>query len=101
MTAAIFVVFGNRAQDRGRPIGAFYPQNVSKETWQHLGGIWYSAKDEEKVQGRRVNQAVVQAFAASILSGHPVQLASGKLVTWERIPTADSSQLPPPLSGNA
>ena len=101
LTAAIYLVFGNRAQDRGRPIGAFYPQHVSAATWEHLGGIWYSAKDEQKVQARRINQAVVQAFAASILSGQPVLLASGTLVTWERIPTSDSAQLPPPLRGNA
>src|SRR5687767_1901390 len=80
LTAAIYLVFGNRAQDHGRPIGAFYPQNVSATTWDHLGGIWYRARDEAKVQRRRVNSNVVEAFARSIRTGEPVELPSGTLV---------------------
>jgi hypothetical protein len=97
LTAAIHAVFGNRAQDRGRPIGAFYPQHVSPTTWEHLGGIWYRARDEQRVLGRRINPSVVQAFAASILTGEPVNLPSGKVVTWEQIPASAAAQLPPPL----
>lgn len=99
LTAAIFKVFGSRAQDNGRPIGAFYPQNVSSETWEHLGGIWYRARDEQKVQNRKVNTETVKAFAHSIHTGEAVQLSSGKIITWEQIPVAEASKLPPPLSG--
>lgn len=98
LTAAVFAVFGSRAQDDGRPIGAFYPHNVSSSTWQHLGGIWYRAHDEQKVRGRRVNTAVVQAFVQSIRSGAGVVLPSGVVVSWELIPAAEASKLPPPLS---
>lgn len=101
LTAAIYLVFGNRAQDRGRPIGAFYPQNVSATTWEHLGGIWYRARNEQRVQDRRINQAVVQAFASSILTGEVVELHSGTRVTWERIPAHEANQLPPPLRSDA
>jgi hypothetical protein len=97
LTAAVYDVYGNRAQDLGRPIGAFYPQNVSSETWEYLGGIWYRARDEQKVQSRRINEAVRTAFARSILTGEEVTLRSGTLVTWERIPDSESAQLPPPL----
>jgi len=98
LTAAVYQVFGSRAQDNGRPIGAFYPQNVSPETWEHLGGIWYRARDEQKVQNRKVNPVVVQAFAKSIRTGEDVQLPSGRVITWEKIPGSESSKLPPPLS---
>ncbi len=98
LTAAVFAVFGSRAQDNGRPIGAFYPQNVSSDAWEHLGGIWYRARDEQKVQSRGVNPVVVQAFARSIRSGEDVELPSGIVVTWEKIPTSEASKLPPPLS---
>lgn len=98
LTAAIFAVFGSRAQDNGRPVGAFYPQNVSTGAWEHLGGIWYRAKDEQKVQNRKVNAVVVQAFARSIRTGEAVELPSGRVVTWERIPESEVSRLPPPLS---
>ena len=97
LTAAVFEVFGCRAQDNARPIGAFYPHNVSPQTWEHLGGIWYRARDEQKVRGRRVNPSVVSAFARSIRTGEDVHLANGSVVTWERIPTSEASKLPPPL----
>lgn len=98
LTAAIHLVFGNRAQDQGRPIGAFYPQNVSAATWEHVGGIWYRARDEQKVQARQPNRAIVESFARSILSGHDVELPSGTVVTWEQVPTAEAVGLPPPLA---
>ena len=98
LTAAIYQVFGSRAQDNGRPIGAFYPQNVSTDAWEHLGGIWYRARDEQKVLNRKLNAAVVQAFARSIRTGEDVQLQSGNVITWEQIPGSDASKLPPPLS---
>ncbi len=97
LTAAVFAVFGSRAQDNARPIGAFYPQNVSPQTWQHLGGIWYRARDEHKVQSRKVNAEVVKAFARSIRTGEDVQLANGTVVTWEKIPSSEATKLPPPL----
>jgi hypothetical protein len=99
LTAAIFAVFGSRAQDGARPIGAFYPKNVSSETWEHLGGIWYRAKDEQAINNRRIDPDVVRAFARSILSGEDVMLRSGSVVTWERLPSAEAAKLPPPLAG--
>ena len=98
LTAAIYQVFGSRAQDQGRPIGAFYPVNVSTATWEHLGGIWYRARNEEKVQQRKVNQQTVDAFARSILSREDVLLRNGNIVTWELIPESQAQQLPPPLA---
>lgn len=97
LTAAIYQVFGSRAQDQGRPIGAFYPFNVSTATWKHLGGIWYRAWSEEKVQRRKVNPQTVDAFARSILSGEDVLLKNDSVVTWELIPESQAQQLPPPL----
>ena len=98
LTAAIYAVFGSRAQDNGRPIGAFYPKNVSSKTWEHLGGIWYRARNEQQVQNRKVNPATVQAFAKSIRTGEDVKLPSGNVITWEAIPGPDAFKLPPPLS---
>lgn len=100
LTAAVYLVFGSRAQDNGRPIGAFYPNNVSVDTWEHLGGIWYRARDEQKILSRRVNTEIVQAFAHSICTGEDVVLRSGKIITWEQIPDVDASKLPPPLIDN-
>jgi hypothetical protein len=98
LTAAIYLVFGSRAQDNGRPIGAFYPQNISTETWEHLGGIWYRARDEQKVLSRKVNVELVQAFAQSIQTGEDVVLPNGSVIAWEKIPLSEASKLPPPLS---
>lgn len=97
LTAAIYQVFGSRAQNNGRSIGAFYPENVSAVTWQFLGGIWYRARDEQKVLDRNVNTSVVQAFSQSIHTGADVELPSGAIVSWEVIPPAEASRLPPPL----
>lgn len=97
LTAAIHRVFGSRAHDNGRPIGAFYPQNVSTKTWEHLDGMWYRARDEQKVLSRRVNDEVVLAFAHSIRTGEDVMLPNGSSVTWEKIPNSEASGLPPPL----
>lgn len=98
LTAAILDVFGHRAQDMGRPIGAFYPQNVSADIWEHLGGVWYRARDERKLETRRINETVRAAFARSILTGEEVALPSGTVVTWEAIPQLENMQLPPPLA---
>lgn len=100
LTTAIFEVFGSRAQDNGRPIGAFYPKNISANIWEHLGGIWYRARDEEKLSRRKINAEVVRAFARSIHTGEDVQLPSGKTITWEEIPSAEASKLPPALNAN-
>lgn len=100
LSAAIHRVFGSRAQDNARPIGAFYPHNVSTATWRLIGGIWYCAYDEERVLSRKVNEDVVRQFAASILTGAPVILPSGKEITWEVIPEPEAYQLPPPIPVN-
>ncbi len=97
LTAAIFQVFGNRSQDTGRPIGAFYPSNISKNTWDRIGGIWYKAKDEQKVRDRAVNPDTVATFARCILSGQSCLLPSGLEILWERIPSNQAAQLPPPI----
>lgn len=97
LTAAIHRVFGSRAQDQGRPIGAFYSFNVTPNAWNHLGGIWYRAHDEEDVLQRTISQRTVEAFTQSIFSGANVSLENGTIVTWEIIPTHEAQQLPPPL----
>ena len=97
LTAAVFAVFGSRSQDAGRPIGAFYPHHVSSATWEHLGGIWYRALDERKVQDRVINPVTVAAFVHGIYTGQDVVLPSGTVVTWEPIPAEDAARLPPPL----
>ena len=100
LTAAIYDVFGSRAQDSGRPIGAFYPRNVSEKAWEHLGGIWYRPRNEKKVMNRKVNPQVRAAFARSILTGESVTLPSGTVVFWEKIPESDATKLPPPLNAS-
>ena len=97
LTLAIYNVYGSRAQDGGRPIGAFYTEHVSRDRWVHLGGIWYRPTSEREIRARSPNPAVVQAFANSIRTGQSVQLQSGSLVIWEPIPAVEASQLPPPL----
>ena len=97
LTVAIQGVYGNRAQDGGRPIGAFYPVHVGTKSWYHLGGIWYRPHDEQKVLSRSVDEQVVAAFAESILTGTPVELPKGTVVRWESIPAEETRQLPPPL----
>lgn len=97
LTEAVLRVYGNREQDRGRPIGAFYTLNVDNRLWQHLGGIWYRPITEARLLLREINEDVARAFAASILNGEPVTLPSGRLVNWERIPRNEASQLPPPI----
>jgi hypothetical protein len=98
LTAAIHRVFGHRAQDLGRPIGAFYTVNVSSIVWQHLGGIWYRAWDEQRVVNRSVNESVVRAFSESIITGEAVYLPSGIRITWEEISLSEAVKLPPPLT---
>ena len=97
LTAAIFRVFGNRAQDNGRPIGAFYPSNISTGAWDRIGGIWYKAKDENKVRDRSVSLHTVDVFVRCILSGQSCVLPNGTEITWERIPGDQAIQLPPPI----
>lgn len=97
LTAAIHRVFGHRAQDLGRPIGAFYTVNVSSIVWQHLGEIWYRAWDEQRVLNRIVNESVVRAFSESIITGDAVNLPSGKRIIWEEMAPFEAMQLPPPL----
>ena len=97
LTEAIFRVYGNREQDRGRPIGAFYTINVQGRLWQHLGGIWYRPITEARLLQREINENVARAFAISIVTGEPVILPRGRLINWERIPNNEASQLPPPI----
>jgi len=97
LTAAIYLLYGSRAQDNARPIGVFYPTNVSPDTWEHLGDIWYRARDEQKVLSRRVNTEIVQSFAQSIRTGADITLSNGTVITWEMIHSVDESKLPPAL----
>ena len=96
-TAALLRVYGSRAQDAGRPIGAFYTKNVDRQLWEPVGGIWYRPLNEELILERAPDEAVVRAFARSIISGEPVTLPSGKVVQWEALLPSEASQLPPPL----
>jgi hypothetical protein len=98
LTEAIDRVFGHRAQDGARPIGAFYTTNYGAK-WQRLGGIWFRHNDEQSIFARVVDPSVVNAFADSILSGDPVTLPDGGVVNWELIPESEAIQLPPPLRG--
>jgi len=98
LTAAIHRVFGSRAQDHARPLGAFYTHNIKRQIWEPLGGIWYRARNEQAVLDRALDEAAIRNFASSILTGEPVVLANGSSVTWELIPVAEALQLPPPLS---
>lgn len=98
LTAAIHRVFGSRAQDGARPIGAFYTDHVDDRVWVHVGGIWYRPVDEESVSERSVNEAVVRAFSESLGNGQRVDLPSGAVVEWEAIPAQLAQQLPPPLA---
>lgn len=97
LTAAIHQVFGSRAQDGARPLGAFYTENIDARVWQHLGGIWYRPLNEEMVARRIVKAIALLAFARSILSGEAVVLPSGMVVGWEAVPLPEACQLPPPL----
>lgn len=96
-TAALLRVYGSRAQDGGRPIGAFYTKNVDRSLWAPLGGIWYRPLDERQILNRAPNLTLVAEFAQSILSGEPVVLPSGTVVEWEPLSLVEASQLPPPL----
>ncbi|HOI52861.1 MAG TPA: hypothetical protein PLN02_10825 [Azonexus sp.] len=97
LTAAIHRVYGSRAQDQARPIGAFYPQHVKKDKWEHLGGIWYRAYNEQEILCRNLNAEVVTAFVQSIRTGENARLANGRVITWEQIPSPEASLLPPPF----
>lgn len=97
LTKAIEEVFGIREGDNGRPLGAFYTVNIINTKWEHLSGIWYRARNEEDIENRRPNRAVVEAFVASIQTGEEVILPSGRIVTWEEISDSEESELPPRL----
>lgn len=97
LTAAIQAVYGNRSQDGGRPIGAFYDVHVSSQAWHPLGGIWYRPVDEGAILARRIDSALVGAFARGILTGTPLELDADTVIRWEPVPSALALQLPPPL----
>lgn len=97
LTAALLRVYGSRAQDGGRPIGAFYTKHIDSKLWEYLGGIWYRPINEEIILQRAIDLSVVSDFARSIVSGDPVTLPSGKVVRWESLLLSEASQLPPPL----
>lgn len=91
LTAAVVEKYGAR-NDGAFPIGAFYPINVSRRSWEHAGGIWYIPNTD--ILGRSNREEVVRAFGESIETGAPVELPSAITVTWEPIPSSEASQLP-------
>lgn len=97
LTAAILRVFGSRAQDGAMPLGVFYTEHLSSDTWQHLGSIWYRPINEEAFANRCPNEAVVRAFSASIFSGQSTLLSNGKVIEWEPVAMEQAHLLPPPL----
>lgn len=97
LTEAVQQVFGSRAQDGARPIGAFYPVRVDNKVWRSLGGIWYEPLDGQALLARSTHSDVIAAFAASIKNGSNVVLPSGITIGWEVIPQSEGSQLPPVL----
>jgi hypothetical protein len=96
LTEAVRRIYGNRSTDGAYPLGAFYPINVSSSVWSSAGGIWYVPECEIDLSERNPREESVQAFMQSIMSGETVELPSGILVTWERIPSSEASSLPQP-----
>lgn len=96
-TVALLRVYGSRAQDGGRPIGAFYTRNIDRALWMPVGGIWYRPVDEERILLRAPDSTVVDTFARSIISGEPIAISSGQIVQWEALLPSEASLLPPPL----
>ena len=94
LTAAIRHVYGIRSSDGSYPLGAFYTVHIDSTTWQHAGGIWSSPIVPEEIENRNVNTETMGHFMDSIATGQHVQLPSGTIVTWERIPDTLVQQLP-------
>ena len=94
VTAAVEHIYGTRA-DGAYPIGAFYTVNVSSSSWRPMGGIWYAPRNPADIAGRNILEDI-ERFVISIGSGDETVLRSGRIVTWERIPTTEASQLPTP-----
>lgn len=53
-------------------------------------------QSEADLNERNPREESVLSFMESILSGEAVELPSGVMVTWERIPSAEASLLPEP-----
>lgn len=94
LTEAIRRIYGSRSTDGAYPLGAFYPINVSSSAWSSAGGIWYVPEPETDLSERNPREESVLAFMQSITSGEPVELPSGIVVTWERIPATEVRLLP-------
>lgn len=94
LTEAIRRTYGTRVGDDAYPLGPFYTQNVDRSVWRHVDGIWYAPLDPESISGRSPREDVITAFIESMSTGQEVELPSGTLVQWERIPESESSQLP-------
>jgi hypothetical protein len=96
LTAAVAKLYGIRA-DGAYPIGAFYSVNIDLMVWQRVGGIWYKPFNEAKITNRNISEDIVDIFADGIRYGRNTILRSGKVITWEKIPSADATALPSPL----
>lgn len=94
LTEAIRRLYGCRSTDGAYPLGAFYSINISTSVWRSAGGIWYIPASENDLNERNPREESVVAFMLSISSGEPVELPSGVMVTWERIPTHETIFLP-------
>lgn len=94
LTESVRRVYGCRSEDGAYPIGAFYPINITNNSWRHSDGIWYIPVSEEDLNARNPREEIVLEFIQSIQSGVAVELPNGVLVTWEQIPSAQSQALP-------
>ena len=94
LTEAIRRTYGTRPGDNAYPLTPFYTQNVDRRVWRHVDGIWYVPLDPGAISRRTPREDVVMAFIDSMCTGQEVELQSGILVQWERIPESESSLLP-------
>lgn len=95
LTEAIRLLYGARSSDGAYPIGLFYTVNIDSQVWSHAGGIWYRPRNVATLEQRQQpSDHTVQLFMESISTGSDVQLVSGTVVRWERIPDREAAQLP-------
>ena len=76
LTLAICNVYGIRAQDGARPIGAFYTEHVSRDRWVPLGGIWYQPVGEQEIFS---SEELIELFSLDHVAKNPAVFDIDKL----------------------
>jgi hypothetical protein len=94
LTAAIIRLYGFREQDGACPLGAFYTENIDRDVWRRVGGVWYEPFNRERVESRRVSESRVEAFVTGILTAATSRSASARVISWEPVPAELEQQLP-------